>query len=127
MSELTAQHNFATKRCHQKPVAQGVTALSQGCSLLHTLDLSHCGAAVTDALITAVAAHCRQLAVVQCNGCAGWGEPGLRKLLKFCSRLTRLEFSGCTGLEDTAMVHFKVHTCNTFATHFCIIIGYAIR
>jgi hypothetical protein len=91
-------------------VAQGVTALSQGCPLLQSLDLSYCGAAVSDALITAAAHHCRQLAVVQFNGCAGWGEPGLKELLKFCSRLNRLEFAGCTGLQDTAMVHFKVHT-----------------
>jgi len=72
-----------------------------GAATLETLDLSGCSH-ITDRGLIGLAPHLRQLKECILDGCLGIWGPGVRALLRLCSKLERLSLAGCRSLTDEA-------------------------
>lgn len=76
-------------------------SLAFGCHLLEHLNLSDCGEGVSDDVVQAFGSCCRGLKVLSLARCTGFQSIAA---LKMCSKLERLDLSGCKGISDSSLL-----------------------
>ena len=81
--------------------ATSFISLAFGCQLLEHLNLSDCGDGVSDDVVQAFGSSCRGLKVVSFARCAGFQTIAS---FKMCSKLERLDLSGCKGIADSSLL-----------------------
>lgn len=82
----------------------GLSSIAAGCWGLRELKLSHCGRITDEGLISITV--CRQLEVLDVEGCGGIGDYGsrvLKDLGRHCSRLRTINWLGCKRVEDEGL------------------------
>lgn len=84
---------------------QGISAIA-GPSLT-SLDLTNCGACITDAMVACIAQASPQLQHAYLAGCQNWGLLGIKNMCMHCRNMITLDIAGCVGVTDDALIHFQ--------------------
>ena len=102
VSEIKSLKRLNISGCNQV-VSDSLESLAKGCILLEEIVLTDCGKGVNSKAMTAFSTYCSNLRVIVVSRCPSING-GAIKAISNCSKLEKLDVSGCRALTDNMLL-----------------------